>query len=318
MGIIEEEIVMIKVVETPVWKQFLAEYKLKGQIKACIAYVTDPSLPLSKGDILFCDASVERIASGSTTASALKSYFDRGVLIYSNQYLHAKFLVSDNYALVGSANFSKNSKNLREAALVTSDMVAISQCKALCIHYIEDTYTEIIDRERLEQLLKIKVQRTPRQAVPGVKNGELGKSAWYLRCFPLKDSAYSKFEDAHENAKVIYSRKYNLESDDIHFLRWPARREFGKVCKRGDVLLMRWGQLGSRKSVVYPPSAVLGVVYDGNDVLIFHDGSNSEERKLSYSSFKEKIKKMGITKGYNARIMKVSVSDLDNIRSIWE
>lgn len=309
---------MIKVVETPVWKQFLADYKLKGQKRACIAYVTGTTLPLSKGDVLLCDASLNAISTGKTSATTLKQYFEKGVTIYSNQYLHSKFIVCDNYALVGSANFSSNSTGLREAALVTDDTIAIAQCKALCHIYIEDAYTEIIDERRIAELLKIKVVRRGGVPVPKVKVKKLGQSSWYLRCIPLSERAYSNFEGSHEKAKSTYSKKYNLEREDIELLKWRADTEFGRSCKYGDMLIMRWGEKGSRKSVVYPPSVILGIEPDGENVLIYHNGSNSEERKLSYSSFKEKIKKMGIKKGYNARIMKVSASELEKIKSIWE
>jgi phosphatidylserine/phosphatidylglycerophosphate/cardiolipin synthase-like enzyme len=309
---------MIKVISTPVWSDFISKNKLKGKRKACIAYVTGTSLPLSKGDVLLCDASERAIGTGMTSAKALKYYFEKGVLIYSNGGLHAKFIVSDNLILVGSANYSENSSKMLEAALLTDDISAISQGVGLSLILLEHEDTEIIDRKRLSELLNVKVVRTPwLKGKSFQKLPKLGETCWYLRCIPLSERSYSNFNERHEKAKGELSRKYSLDEEDVHMLRWGSKAVFAKNCKVGDLLIIRWSEKGSRKSVIYPPSTVLGIDYEGKYTLIYHDGTNTEERKMAYSKFKNELKVLSITKGYNARIMKVPESDLNNIQRIW-
>lgn len=95
--------------------------KRRGPIVAAISYVgvDGPEvLPLRDGDFLVCDASERAIKQGVTSAKALASYLRLGVQVFSHEGLHSKVVSSEDFAWVGSANASRNSRDhLTEASV---------------------------------------------------------------------------------------------------------------------------------------------------------------------------------------------------------
>lgn len=95
--------------------------KRRGPIVAAVSYVGVNALevlPLRKGDFLICDASERAIKQGVTSAKALSKFLRLGVQVFSHEGLHSKVVASENFAWVGSANASSNSRdNLTEASV---------------------------------------------------------------------------------------------------------------------------------------------------------------------------------------------------------
>ncbi len=81
---------------------------------------------------MVCDASNNAIKTGQTSAAVLKRAFDRGSRLYNLPGLHAKILLLNEKALIGSANASGSSAHsLIEAGLLTDQptIVATAQCR---------------------------------------------------------------------------------------------------------------------------------------------------------------------------------------------
>ena len=95
--------------------------KRRGPIVAAVSYVGVNALevlPLRDGDFLVCDASERAIKQGVTSAKALLTYLRIGVEVFSHEGLHSKVVASENFAWIGSANASSNSRdNLTEASV---------------------------------------------------------------------------------------------------------------------------------------------------------------------------------------------------------
>src|SRR6266576_3458871 len=98
---------MQKIISNNLWGE-IQRLALKSKTKrAAIAYVTtDKYLKFGKGDVLVVDASDAAIACGETSAAVLKQAYKRGAELYSSDRLHAKFILLDHVAVVGSANLS--------------------------------------------------------------------------------------------------------------------------------------------------------------------------------------------------------------------
>lgn len=122
-----------------------------------IAYVTSNKLKLTEGDVLICDASEYSIKNGETSVKVLQTYLSQGVEIYSLEQLHSKFLVSEDFLVIGSANLSENSaENLIESAVITEckDLIkeAISFFKELKATSVS------ISIEKIKELSEIPVK----------------------------------------------------------------------------------------------------------------------------------------------------------------
>jgi hypothetical protein len=150
--------------------------KLQGKNRqAAIAYLGDSAPYLLRmfrsGDTLICDASTERIRSGSTSKLALRELYDRGVNLYSLPNLHAKVVCIGNTAVVGSMNASTSSVKQFEIAAFLTDPKDVSSSRAF-IKDMLNRSTEV-DDEFLERIGKIPVRKgTGKKSFPkrpGVK-----------------------------------------------------------------------------------------------------------------------------------------------------
>jgi hypothetical protein len=114
---------MNEFVGTSPWKAITKDVvrKRRGPVIASISYVGTKAsevLPLRKGDFLICDASERAIKQGVTSAKSLAAYRRKGVRVFSHEGLHSKVVATEQFAWVGSANASGNSRdNLTEASV---------------------------------------------------------------------------------------------------------------------------------------------------------------------------------------------------------
>jgi len=150
---------MEKFITEDVWKEvndLISNSDKKKMIS--IAYVTSNSLKLTKGDILICNASDYSIINGQTSVDILQEYLSQGVEIYSLYQLHSKFLVSEDFLIIGSANLSKNSaENLIESAVIMDSKVLIEEAILFFTKLI--TISENISIERIRELSEIPIKR---------------------------------------------------------------------------------------------------------------------------------------------------------------
>ena len=152
---------MLKVVSGGLWDTIKRLAKRRAQCSAAVAYVsTDDWLSFREGDLLVTDASDRAIAEGLTSAAVLSRAHRRGVMLYSLGGLHAKVLVLGRTAVVGSANLSRSSRSLTEAAVVSDDATMVAMAKSF-VHRLTD-YARPIDARFLARISNIPVERGPR------------------------------------------------------------------------------------------------------------------------------------------------------------
>jgi phosphatidylserine/phosphatidylglycerophosphate/cardiolipin synthase-like enzyme len=171
-----------------VWKQVASLLKAKQKKVAAIAYVTtDAHLAFHKGDTLVCDASDNAIKCGETSAQTLKRLFETGVRLFSCPGLHAKSLVSDDLAIIGSSNLSVSSAtSLIEASLVTRRFQARSQVRAF-IHKLLPISSPI-DSDFLVRALDLPVSVRPRGgAVRAWRIEPPTNKTWVVSTTPLSE-----------------------------------------------------------------------------------------------------------------------------------
>ena len=81
----------------------------RSSVTAVVSFIGatgDSLMPLRRGDRLVCNADVDTVRLGLTNPTTLQRFKKRGVRIFSVRGLHAKVVVGDEFAWVGSANAS--------------------------------------------------------------------------------------------------------------------------------------------------------------------------------------------------------------------
>lgn len=148
---------------------------------ACIAYVTSDILELSEGDTLICDASNYAVNRGQTAANILKKYYEKGIILFSNEQLHSKILLTDKFLVVGSTNLSKNSaERLIESAIIIESDILISQAIAFC-HNLKEESTLLNERD-IQRLLDIEVEKQTYKSTGSskVREKKFGQNYWWV------------------------------------------------------------------------------------------------------------------------------------------
>lgn len=301
-----------------IWKEVNKKLTSRQKKIACIAYVTSDKLKLNKGDSLICDASIFSIKFGETSAKTLKAYFDKGIKIFSKQDLHSKFLLTDHFLVIGSANLSKSSaETLTESSIITYSDILISQATAFCYNLIKES--TLLDEKDIQKLLKIEVVKRPFKKTTSSKTRQkkFGNRYWFVSVFPLGDRTYNKIEDKIKKTTASISKTTKIDEDDISFLRWSAKTKFRETAKEGDLIIRRFNNKGKKSSYVYPPSTILKKqIVDGVTYFYYHD-QDSEERKVSWKNFQAFLKTIKLEKSITKRTRTILENDVKKIKPLW-
>ncbi|MEP9390761.1 phospholipase D family protein [Gordonia sp. VNK1] len=129
------------------------------------------------GDVLVVNASKEAVASHATSPDALAELIAKGIEVKSSPTLHAKVLVGEGIAIVGSANASRNSTESLEAVIVTDDKAAIVRARDFVAGIAADANP--IDDDLLTELRRV-WEENRRAPVPGV-TGRSAEAGLLLR-----------------------------------------------------------------------------------------------------------------------------------------
>uniref|UniRef100_UPI0039EE95D8 hypothetical protein n=1 Tax=Bordetella sputigena TaxID=1416810 RepID=UPI0039EE95D8 len=131
----------------------------RGATIVVSAYVTDDPLHLSVGDTLYCDASDQIVKSGTTKVETLVMLHKRGVSIVSVPRLHAKVVRTGGHAVIGSSNMTKNSEQLTEVTLLTSDGSIVAQVDEIVVALAQCPSALPLDEDELARPSAIEVNR---------------------------------------------------------------------------------------------------------------------------------------------------------------
>ncbi len=310
---------MEKFLTGDIWKEVNKLLTARQRKIACIAYVTSDKLNLSKGDTLICDASNYAIKFGETSAKTIETYFNKGVKVFSNQQLHSKILLTDTFLVIGSANLSKSSaEKLIESSIVTKDDVLLSDARAFCHNLISES--TLLNEGHIQSLLKINVIRRPSKPTANskVRQKKFGNLYWFVSAFPIKDRTYDKIKEDVERTTTVVSNETKIDEDDISFLRWKNNTEFSKAAKEGDQIILRFSNSDKTRSYIYPPSTILKKEAVDGYTYFYHDNTDSEERKISWTKFQSFLKVTALETNMTNRIKVVSENDIQKLKTLWD
>ena len=290
-------------------------------IRAAIAYVSsDAYVKFGKGDILVVDASASAVSSGNTSATVLRRAYKRGAKLFSLPNLHAKLLVLDRVAVIGSANASESSAGLVEAAVLTDQPRVVSEA-AGWIERLKKRAT-LIDEKVLKKILAIKVVR--RGWKPGLQVRAVSSSnvpehrTWIVGVHEMDDDEYPEEKPAiakgEEEAKKVLQDK----DDEVSWLRCVDNSLFTRDARPGDsVIVMSREKERKLPYTVCRHSPILRRQRESKCTRFFYESCDDGDDK-NWKDFQALLKRAGVTfkvRPGTSRRIKEDLSDA--IHSLW-
>jgi hypothetical protein len=201
-----------------------------------------------------------------TSARALRSFFQSGAKIYSFDGLHAKLLVIDEMAVIGSANLSENAGvNTCEASLLTDDL----QVLALIQSFIEQLRLSAIkvDANFLKRIEAIPVEKfweEPKRKLKPVASDT--SRLWLVGTQPISSKIMNREAEFVETGKSEASKKIKKGKYEIDYIRWAGQSKFRAEAKPGDLVIQVFRQKkGKRVHIdVYQAVPILHRQDEGN------------------------------------------------------
>ena len=300
---------MDRVLSSDLWKTVTAQARKAKKRQAAIAYVTEDYLNLKSGDVLVVDASESTIKSGGTDANLLDELHQRGVILYDCHNLHAKVILLDDIAVVGSANMSQSSGSLVEAAIIT-DQSSIVSGVASFIEQLKKKPNRL-SPAKIAELCKIEVIR--RGGIGGVPKGKrknpvkrLGNQTWLVG---VKDLV--REPPADEQHKIAQAaNKLELEEGELSWLRWRSDSKFAKECCTGDQLIQIRKRGGAKRLVVCSAVPVLLKQKSAKWTRFYLGKPSSEPSELSWGRFNQLVKDLEYPKKLGPGIVQLVKPDM--------
>lgn len=240
---------------------------------AAIAYVTAETVKFGESDVLVVDATRQAITSGETAAQVLLEAHEAGAQIYNCPYLHAKLLVMDDTAIIGSGNLSGNSPNLHECAVLTDQSSLVGQASA----YIQQLRerSRLLTQRDLIALTKLPVVRRGGRGQGKTKSGlttKLGTRRWLVGVTPIDESRMSAADQAtNERALSKLATKLDKDREDLDWVRLRGSSKMRQESKVGDLMIVATGSHSKTNHLsVSPPSPILARANSENSTFLYY------------------------------------------------
>ena len=269
------------------WSQ-VSRVRGNGPVVAAVAYANEDHLRLRAKDILICDASDDRIASGATSHALLSKLASRRVQLWHLDKLHAKVIRTSDHVVVGSANMTANSRTLVEAAILTDDPNALRQVDAMLQGLLMSSKLRRIDAAFLRRIESIPVKPGGgggrRQQREHQQANDRASIAWLI--------GYSYFTE-RQQAKAMEIASAATGKDELpEFIQATPKEaaRFGRV-QPGDKIFL----VNREEKRVRPAVNVNGVIQVGDRVFHFHE--DLQPRGVAWPRVQAKLKEMGVYRG---------------------
>lgn len=250
-----------------------------------------------RGDLLVTDASVAAIKSGETAAQLLGKLHRRGVVIYSCPGLHAKVLLLDEIAVIGSGNLSKSSHTaLIEVAVITDSTAAVGGVAAFIEQLVEQT--KPLDAAAITALKKIKVVRrggrlgaTPRRK-PVIS--ELGNQTWLLGVYENLKTTDAQDRWIEQSLDEV-AKETAVEKEGLNWIQWGSAGRVVRDARPGDWVIQIWRKTRQSKqpvSVLKAKPLLMKKRYKGQTYLFLGEPQRGKS-EVRWSAFKSFLKRLG-------------------------
>jgi hypothetical protein len=313
------------------WIDIKKMIKAAKQSHAAVAYVHDIThLPLKRGSTLICDASPAAVAAGQTSIKVIKQLARKGVNLYSTPGLHAKIVIADQTAVIGSGNASRSSitRHLIEAGVVTSAPSVLAGAHAFIEQLVQSSATTVLDTAELRKLAKIKVKRRPfgngiaRKKAPNSKAPSQEPSSWILGLTDIDDDKFESEEKDVEKAERIIQSKFRRA--DPSWMRFTGNSLFRRFTPAGSQVIVTSVESGRKRALPYevtPPSPVLYRQDDkhGKWTRFYYDPDRGTKLKsIDWATFLSIAKRSGVKRQLKRfSTIRVAPAAMEEMIRIW-
>lgn len=292
---------MQRVLGTGLWKVIRAQAKRAKVRKAAVAYVTRDLIRMRRGDILIVDASPGRVSGGDTDAKVLRTLHRKGVAIYDCGALHAKVLLLDTVAVIGSGNMSRNSDDdlLIEAGLMTDHASTVSAVASFIEQLVQQS--DHLDRRRIAELCEIKVIR--RGGMRGAKRRKriakiapLGTRTWLLGVKEMRRDPPAAEQKMIDQAAKLLRGKLDDPDSEPDCIRWTGRGRFVRECREGDSIIQIWRPATAKRPTSVLPLAPVLLRQSTKKWTRFYFGDEpAGAKEISWGGFQRLLKDVGFS-----------------------
>jgi len=289
-----------RILHLNLWSEIAKLFNHSTRRLAAIAYVTSDRVKFGKDDILVSDVSDDAIKHQQTNRDVIAAAVHRGAKVFSCDGLHAKILVLDQRAIVGSANLSASSANrLIEAAVLTDHPGTV----ALVTKLINDLAAKSVsvDRDFVSRIAKIKLAAPVWRGSHRAPNLQLESPTesrtWIIGVRELSPPFLEREEALSEPGKKLASKSLQKKGSSAEWIRWPSSVWRAKAIREGDTVVQLWCPLGSAVPVrVYEQVTVIRTQKEPRGFRIYVEESRiSDARAISWQRFRQIIKPLQIS-----------------------
>lgn len=284
-----------------------------------VAFVTQDHLKLGPNDVLITNASRSAIQCGETNAKLLRTLLRKGVRLYDCADLHAKVMLFDNTAVVGSCNMSNSSANsLVEAAILTDHATTTANVASLLEQLKEQSVR--LTAARIDKLCEIEVIRRGRgpshRSVPRkTEVAELGNRTWIIGVRELVREPSSTEQEMIETAAA----RLEVDEDDLSWIRWSNRGRFVYETREGDSVIMIWRRhKATRPSFVWRSTAIRLKQRAKSWSMFYYQKRHGKNSEMPFSSFQRMLKRLGYPKRVGPTVTQALDAEIaDAIERNW-
>lgn len=288
---------MQRVLSVDLWKAVRTQANRVRSRKAAIAYVTEDLIGFRKGDVLVVDAAAYAIGCGATDAKLLRKLHKKGVSLYHCAGLHAKVLLLDDVAVIGSGNMSNSSvRGLVEAGLMTDHSSTVAGIASFIEQLLNQSSQ--LQIEHITALCKIKVVRkglfaTRRGKRRKAQVARLGNQTWVVGVREIvTDPSQDEQRYIDRAVKALGSRIENPEVE-TNWVRWNSRNRFARECREGDSLIQIWHSSKAKRPRVFRTTPVLLKQKTNEWTRFYFREPTGADAEMPWGKFKRLLKELG-------------------------
>jgi len=320
---------MIKFISSSLWATIREMASQASRRRAAVAYVTDSSLlPLGQDDVLIVDASDQSISTGRTVAVALETYLEAGVRLFSVGNLHAKVIILDDVAIVGSGNVSRRSASHYIEAAVISDRPELrGQTERFINDLLESASSSLIDRDFVDRIKKIEVFKSanPPEDTQPVALALTPESTRFWLVQTWEDTEYPGDAEQVEAECQKVQQDIGENSGLVYWFWGVSKSLFGRNAQVGDIVIETWRErkdFSSTDEITVYKHAIIAKIYreDGQSVKTFHCvyPPDWEKTAITWSEFEVLAERAGVKRKLRAgRDVQLNERESAALFDIW-
>lgn len=277
-------------------------------------------LPLKAGSVLITRLTADDAKRGLVSPQEVLRFLKRGVEVHNCENLHAKVYAFGRRAVIGSANVSKTSTKLVEAAIEVSDPEIVAEAKA----FIEGLRVDPVDAQFVQSLIplyrhdQIGGWSTDRDAAAGPRSRTTKAIHSRVWVMPVEEEAWSDEAQrtADQGRPLAAQRMIDPVTNRLEEINWDGAG--WKHLAPGARVIQR--TVKGRGYLYDPPARVVHIErYDNDRACIVFVERRKRLGKISSSKVRAALETLAVhlTRDSNRLHLVKSGEAADRMTRLW-